>query len=503
MTRAYAWQQGNRKSVVCAAKAYDYMKLLESKNPNDELLSQAYDWVLEAFSKANGGAMRAEEIFQRRLKMATSAPIEDYTNIILAWAKDPAEISVNKATSWLEIMCDKFLANELLQDPEHIAFNGVINAWTKLDRPDRAEQILWLMEKKIRPKAPSLKPDVITYNSVCHGYIKDNDKITIASLNAISKIITYMEQNYKEQPLIKPDSYTYNTLIKALNLSGTLQTVEQMEEVLDRMESVLEGGKVTNKNFNAVINMYAKSGDKNASDKVLQLLDRMKKSDLVEPDTITYTTAMECLTKSPDTDFAADKALELLAEIQSLYETTQKSSIMPNSRTFTMAILALTRSTRADNVILARKLLDELNQLYEEKQDKALCPTAHAYNYVINSAANTFGDRIEAFKIAVRTYQELRDQSRLDIRPDSYTYAFWLKACNQLLPSNSPIYRKVVTLSFAQCCKEGMVSREVLARLKQGQLSYGELGQVLGCDSRDVKRCSIEDLPLSWTRNVK
>ena len=499
--RAWAWQQGNREDARCAQRANEYLKQLEEQADDEVILSEAYDTVLEGFSKAVGGAAQADKIFRKREKMSIPTRMADHTNVILAWAKDKREDSIIRATTLLETMSDLFLKGDLTEDPEHIAFSSVIAAWTALDQPEKAEELLWLMEKDVRPMAKSLQPGVYTYNNVCHGYIKDNAKINNKSVKSIAKIIKYMEDNWKEQPLIKPDSYTYNTLIKAWNLSGNLQTVEQMEQVLDRMEAVLEGGKVSNKNFNMVLNAYAKSKDSSAAENAVRLLERMKASKLVDPDIITYTTVIECVSRSPDAEFAADKALELLAEIQSIYEENKKdSSMMPNSRTFSSAILAVTKSK--NRIVQARQLLDQLIALYKETNEPTLCPTAHAYNYVINCAANS-NDKILAFKIAAKTYQGLREHKEL--KPDSYTYAFWFKACNQLLgDSKAPdLYVKFVTLSFAQCCKEGMVSREVLNRLKQGHLSYDQLGGLLNRDAKKVMRVHIEDLDLSWTRNAK
>ena len=163
-----------------------------------------------------------------------------------------------------------------------------------------------------------------------------------------------------------------------------------------------------------------------------------------------------------------------------------------------MAILTITKSP--DRIHEARSLLDQLIAQYEETKDPKLRPTAHAYNYIINGASNA-SNRIEAFKIAAKTYQRLRENREL--KPDSYTYAFWFKACNQLLgESNIALYEKCIKLSFDQCCKEGMVSREVLNKLKQGHLSYEQLSKLLNCDVRSVMRIQVDDLDLSWTRNV-
>eukprot|EP00547_Thalassionema_nitzschioides_P011159 CAMPEP_0194263182 /NCGR_PEP_ID=MMETSP0158-20130606/46929_1 /TAXON_ID=33649 /ORGANISM="Thalassionema nitzschioides, Strain L26-B" /LENGTH=608 /DNA_ID=CAMNT_0039003361 /DNA_START=251 /DNA_END=2073 /DNA_ORIENTATION=- len=422
--RAWAWQQGNRDVSQCAYKANDYLQLLEENPPEPVILAKAYDVVLEAYSKAIGGATSADTIFSLRTRIDIPIPMDDHTNIILAWTKDERDGSAAKATEYIEKLSEMYLTGEITEDPEHIAFAAVISAWRRANKPEKAEKVLWLMEKKVRPKAKSLKPTVFTYNNVCFAYVADSETITTKSFDAISNIVTYMENNCKEQPLIKPDSYTYNALITACTLSGNLRSIEQIEILLDRMEAMLQGGNVTNKNFNVVMNAYAKSKDPEAASKVLGLLKRMKESNFVKPDTITYTTVIECLTKSANADFAAETALKLLAELDKIYQTTRKEDMMPNARTFAMTILALTKASRKDKVQLARRLLDQQIKVYESnRQAPALRPTVHPYNYIINCAANSEHDRIETFKLAAKTYQDLRDHP--DLKPDSYTYCFW------------------------------------------------------------------------------
>ena len=124
-------------------------------------------------------------------------------------------------------------------------------------------------------------------------------------------------------------------------------------------------------------------------------------------------------------------------------------------------------------------------------------PTSFAYNHVINCAACTLGDvetKREAFRIALRAFVELRGRGGVGVgdgdgdggkisggdnnrdgdencdstpRPDSYTYAFFLKACNSLLPLGTMRY-DIIARTFSECCDDGHLSDEAIERLRRG-----------------------------------
>jgi len=260
---------------------------------------------------------------------------------------------------------------------------------------------------------------------------------------------------------------------------------------------------MTNRNFNVAINAYAKSKDRLAASKAHRLLKRMEASTHVRPDIISYTSVIECYTKSPDPN-ASVMAEELLESAFERYEKTKDKSVMPNSRTFTMAIQALAQCQRQGNALKARELLTRLTDMYETTQNESLRPNEYPYNYVINCAANTIGtseEKIQAFQLAIKTYQEMRNS--VLVKPDSFTYAFWIKACNNLLPRSSELHSKCVSIAFEQCKKDGLVTNEVLSRLQQGSPAKA-VQSLLGVE---IEYChhnlQVKDLPPLWSRNTQ
>lgn len=284
------------------------------------------------------------------------------------------------------------------------------------------------------------------------------------------------------------------------------EIVEKMDQSIDPATTNPYDKKQAIMNLNLIFNGYARSGDKDAARRAHQLLWQLKDTRHLEPDVVTYTTVMESYAKSPWEADSAQKCLELLEAAKAAYRASQDPAHRPNARTYGVAIRALGKYPQEfrNAAKTARNLLLDLVNQYNATGDESLRPDNHVYNHVINCAANTEGskeDKIAAFQVAAKTYQDLRFAEEVEV--DSYTYAFWIKACNTLL-TVSEFYVKCVTLSLTQCKKDGLMNDEVLKRIQQGHLSGSRLLELLGVgpDGQEKNYYTTDDLNPMWSRNV-
>ena len=411
------------------------------------------------------------------------------------------EQAAKNAHGLLLELVDHYLNGSFMEgsEPPLIAFNGVISAYSRLGHIDLAEDVLWLMERQVRPKCTHLIPNAISYNSILHGIYRQSQQqpqqsqrrlnnhhknIKFTALHNALSILNYMEENSNEQPAIRPNAFSYQTIMKCWlqcsNANDNSNTnyskehvTEQAEQLLYKVEQLWGRGdtsfEYTNRIYNMLLNAYAKTynGKRFLSSKAMDLLSRMKQSthNVCQPDIISYTSTLECIAQSSD-PMASELADELLQEVKMRYATTNDIQLRPNLRTYTMTIQTLARNN--GNIVRARELLTELVQQYElSGYDPQLKPNTFPYNYVLNCAANTMDpdQRLQAFQIATQTYQEMR-QSKI-LYPDSFSYAFWLKCCNNLLDPG-PLRTKGMMYAFEECKRDGLVSNEVLTRLLQG-----------------------------------
>jgi len=512
---AWAWQQGNLRDGKCAKMAESNLERLLDISVDDATKLQGYDWTLEAWSKSQekDAPAHADRIFRemklikrRNSSLQSTLPnSQSYTNAILTWTKSN---SAAEAHELLNECIDNFKGGNSStdQEPELFAFNGVISAWARIGRTDKAEEVLW-KANEMRKICISLTLDVFTYNSVLYGYLKDTKSTD--NLEKILKIFNFMDKNKKEQPTITPDCFTYHCVLRALGNSNNENAATHAVRILEKMHNLWEEGdeslKPATAYYNIAINKIAKSGGNTNPEKALSVLNLLELSQFCDPDIISYTTAIECFSKSTDPS-AAERSLDLFYEAWRIYQEKEDPKMKPNLRTYTMVILSLSKNPTLENIVKARDLLSQLNDLYNKNKDPELRPNAYPYNYLLNSAASCVGDagdKLKAFQIAAQTYNDVRNSDY--ISPDSYTYAFWFKLCNRLLPEGD-LRRKSITYSFDQCKKDGMLSRAVLERLLKGTPN-DILSEILEIELRtsavSYKNIKLSDLPPTWSRNVR
>ncbi|EEC48787.1 predicted protein [Phaeodactylum tricornutum CCAP 1055/1] len=522
---AYAWQQANLQEGDCASRATDLLNQIVKRTNDPVILMKCYNWVLEAWSKngSPGSADQADAVFKKAQSLAQSLPVskekaakmldaESYSNAILAWSKAHDIGSAEKSHELLLEMIEKFETGAFPEEsePPLIAFNGVISAWGRVGKPDRAHDILRLMDK-LQTKCETLVPDSLSYNTVLHAYLRLRNRKS--SLEKSLALLKHMEEHSVKQPAIKPNAFTYNTLVKCWVQSGHMDSGEESEKLLLKMERLWANGDRSlppnNRVFNMVINAHAKKvNDRSAARKAEKILLRMRASPSCQPDIITITSILECWSKSGDPD-APLRAETLLQEAFDEYYKTRERAMMPNLRTFTMAILCFAQNQ--GSTVKARALLTQLVDLYEETQDPELKPNEYPFNYVLNCAANSLENQTQAFQIATQTYQQMRQSPT--VRPDSFTYNFWLKCCNNLLPP-SELRAKCVSYAFDECKKDGLLTKEVLTRLFQGNppALVDELLELTATPATaathpshvrpSYRTLSVQDLNPSWSRNA-
>lgn len=515
VVHAWAWQQENLKPGTCAEMAQTNFERLLNTSPTDEELLQSYHWLLEAWSKASDDEAKehADEILAQMETVSQRFPQAQYpnsysfSNAILAWSKAPGEASAERAEALLETVVGKYENGCLPEgsEPELIAFNGVLSAWGRLGRVDKTEKVFQDL-RRLSEVCENLQPDSVSYNNVIHSYLRSNDKGL--ALARILEIVDEMEQADSDALSIRPDSLSYSLVLKAWVQSKHPDAALRAYDMLSKMRALWregdESAKPSNRHFNIVINSMAKSETLDPW-KAHELLLQMQSSKRTQPDIISFTSVIECFSKSTDPR-AAEMSINLLRQASLLYEETAQTELMPNLRTYSMVISSMATNPIFENVEMARSLLVELLEKYEESGHKDLKPNAFPFNYALNCAANCIGndqEKSKAFQLAAKTYNDLRKSTLTS--PDSHSYAFWFKCCNNLLPLGE-IRTKGISLAFNQCKADGLLGSETLHRFLAGSSPdiVSELLELEPKTSPSVyRKMTIDDLPPSWSRNIQ
>lgn len=437
---------------------------------------------------------------------------QTYTSAILAVSKSTESGAAARAHQLLNRMLKLYESGQWGRNrPTLIAFNSVISAYARSPQfgsAGKAEAILDQLESlyfgEKRSHYAFLKPDVVTYNAVITAWSKCREEAAVFKAeNIVKRMETHYQAVGDKFLNVRPDAYTYCSLINSWIRSGLGITSAQNAETLLRsmVEKFYRGEKQflpDQKTFSQIIHAWGccTTGDDLPVKRAMSLLSLMEQmagegADGLKPDIITYSSLIDTVAKNRSRN-SFDLALTLLDRIENLYEAGDRN-MKPNARTFSSVFDCLLYSEQNNKHSTAEKLLHRMNKLGVE-------PNAFTYNYVIHCAASEVeGDessKIEAFKVALRAFTSLR---RSKYETDSFTYNFFLKACTMLPPSSTRF--KIVSEVFRECCDQGKLSNEVLSRLRHC-LELSDLRSLLSGMhdvGNDLRSVSVADLNPNWS----
>lgn len=223
--------------------------------------------------------------------------------------------------------------------PDVVAFTKVISAWARSrrpDAPDRAEALL-------------------------------NRMIDIA--------------NVEGREDVRPNTFTYNALINAFARRGLVVKAEEYLAKMQELSANVDADRIT---YNSVINAYASSrkAKKEGGQRALELFEEMKSNESInKPDSITYGSVIKCLTNAGG-KANAEKAEELLNELEELYENSTDETLAPNTIIYNSVLNAW--STVRGGIGRAEAILDRMEELHGAGNDD-VSPDAFTFSSLIKA----------------------------------------------------------------------------------------------------------------------
>lgn len=212
--------------------------------------------------------------------------------------------------------------------------------------------------------------------------------------------------------------------------------------------------KVDKKTFHFLLDAWAFSGEPDAPDHALQLLERMEKlsPQLVQPDVRSYTKTINAIARS-STATAGDQAEKVLARLKTVYQQALQSkpdeaaALKPNSYTYTAVVKAHAYSGEPGSAERAEQLTEKMVDKYQ-RGDNEVKPTAKAFNSVIHAYGKE--GRAEAAERVFHRMEQLYRSGIREAKPNAFNY-------NALISA------------WANCEEEGSVERakEVLERMER------------------------------------
>jgi pentatricopeptide repeat protein len=307
-----------------------------------------------------------------------------------------------------------------------------MDAWSKSgdsQAAKKARQIFDAMDK----------PNSSAYNVLCNIYI------AIGKLDEVFRLYERMQTHYSsgENKECRPDMHTNSTILKALQKSNRPDATEKAEQIFN---SISSPNTVV---YNTLLNIYAHTGnvdkalvlfsemeskyrsgankncrpDMHTHATMLNALQKSNREDSIEkaeqivsrissPDTVIYTTLLNFYAKHGN----VEKALALVREMQSDFDTGKNKNCRPNMRTYATVLNALQKSNVSNAADQAEQIFNSISS-----------PNTIVYNTLLNIYARR-GMGQTAVALTRRMQVDFDSGTNRDCRPDDMTETTLWKA---------------------------------------------------------------------------
>lgn len=417
---------------------------------------------------------------------------------------------IDDMNKWANEQNDKALLKLKSKNNHHQltpVFNSVLSAWvrsckTHSNRIDakaisKIQQVLEKIELVLEIMKANeaqgcdivtIHPDIHTYSSILN---------ILCLMSSLSSHNTNMENMIEHQDItyyldeikarnLRFNPFTYSTAIEAYVYGNAPLDIplSLLKEMQNTHSDTTVLTKPSIKHYSTIMNAFAKNSHPEQAQKLLletiKLYKETSNDESLQPDLVFYSICIEAWAKSQDPN-RSQNALSILENLvirekeESLRVLIKRRKV-DLTRIYTMVILALSNHPVEGN---AKKAYDLLFSM-ESK------PNIYTYNYAINACANApehdKDKRQEIFQMAVKLFKKIHSDFDGDSKskvkeknqPNSFTYAFFIKACTKLLDSYDPNRDKFIIQAFQICRQKNRMSDEVMYRFQRAEVASSE-----------------------------
>ena len=262
---------GRQEADDCIPKVEALIKRMESRCGSAD--RRGYNLLLYALanSSEDDAAKRADKILTQMIDCARPST-NTFNQVITCWSR-------GKEHGFEEKMMARF--DELLSlpslQPNTDTFNAIIGGWLKSKKPEALQRVLdtlGIMEASYAAGNLASAPDGVTMNSVMAAYAKNGGAEGV--VDEAVRLRDRLSKSYR----IRSDTVSNNIVIDLWCKSRRPDAPARVMELLDAMEGGYKGGTSNMKpdayTYSSIIDCFVKCGVQKAPEKAETVLDRMK-----------------------------------------------------------------------------------------------------------------------------------------------------------------------------------------------------------------------------------
>eukprot|EP00571_Detonula_confervacea_P002530 CAMPEP_0172318850 /NCGR_PEP_ID=MMETSP1058-20130122/36021_1 /TAXON_ID=83371 /ORGANISM="Detonula confervacea, Strain CCMP 353" /LENGTH=831 /DNA_ID=CAMNT_0013033769 /DNA_START=163 /DNA_END=2655 /DNA_ORIENTATION=- len=360
-----------------------------------------------------------------------------FNTVIKAYAKAGGANAATNAKRILNMMENPGslgLQNLALQImPDKISYTSVLMAWanTRGDSSagEKAEELLGQMQEMYEGGNGDVKPDTVTYNAVLKVWGKcGHSDAGERSEEILNKMLQLYEAG---DPDVIPDDFTFNSVIHNIANSNVVDSHKRAIRLLEQMEQSCETGLIKARpdiiSYNSVLNAFAKNGGPESAQHAEEMLDSLENDSGVwniRPDVYSYNIVISAWGNCGD----ANKAVALLDRMTS--RTNEgKADLKPDVTTYNSILHAWSQSSDRNAPVKALGLLEIMLRLHEGG-DRSANPDVLSFTTVINAfSKSNYPRKARQTRELLRRMKQLYDDGQKNMQPNIYVYAAVLNAC--------------------------------------------------------------------------
>eukprot|EP01082_Thalassiosira_pseudonana_P009629 g8420.t1 g8420 contig3:53576-56252(-) len=329
-------------------------------------------------------------------------------------------------------------------EPDKVSCTSILMAWAnsghggdglcEVDAGEKAEQLLERMEGMYRRGNREIRPDTVTYNSVIKVWGKCGHN---QAGDRSERLLNMMLCRYEEgDDQVRPDDVTFNSVIHNMAIGNEADSPQKALKLLEQMEESYQSGLIDAKpdvfTYNSVLNAFARSGCPGSAERAEEILNNLENSfdkgiwD-VQPDVCSYNIVINAWGNSGE-DIGVGKAVALLDKM-SARTNEGKASLKPDITTYNSVLHAWSQSTDRNAPVKALGLLELMFRLYESGKKEAQ-PDVLSFSTVINSFGKSkLPGKAREVRHLLRRMQQLYKDGQDGMQPNIFVYSAVLNAC--------------------------------------------------------------------------
>jgi len=498
--RGQEYLRPNTRSLNTALNALSYRKTKDAAKRAEQTLKRMFELSAEGASSkpdafsytailrcyqglaTSQAAQRGNDVLSRMEELYETNVLDEppdtyhYTIVCSTWSLSRSKYAPKKCIEILSRMKEKDREGWPRVKPNIRTYNAVLDCLSRSHQATRAEELLYHMLSLARNGDEGARPDPFSFNAVINAFIYS--KVRDAgrrSESVLERALEYAEEDGGVMPEIK----SFTSILGFYSRQKAMDSPYRARYVLNRLISLFKAGHThLSPHVSCFINVmecYAAQRHRDAgesSEEILRNMIKLQKhynAKHLEVNTGVMNCVLNSWAESIGNDEAGARA-ELILDLMEKKSDAGDTSMVPNHRSYNMAIKAWSKSNGSNK---AEKALATLQRAKNRHARKKLVdpPPEYAYSLVIQACAfsrNTDPSvETRAFEIAVDVMNELiNDVPAKQIEPSSATYGWFIQVCARLqIPESSK--EEDLKRIFSRCCEKGRVNEFALQSIKQ------------------------------------